>query len=125
MMKRLNIPMILGGLACIPATFNQTRRGSILVSIVFISLLVSAASFINYKIKVPSCGKYLSFIIGVLVSEMLLFVYWGARYGYDDGYGIWFSFDIDIIECLAVSLIGCIAIATLSLLNKYIPAHNQ
>jgi len=119
-MKRLNIPMILAGLACVPATFHQTRRGSFLLAIVFICLLVSIAFFINHRLKIQGSRKYLSFVLGALVSEIALLFYWGMRHGYDDGYGFSFSFHISIMEFLAFSLVGCITIAILNLLKNLI-----
>ena len=119
-MKRLNIPMILSGLACLPATFYETRRGANLLSIVFICLLVTTAFFINQSMKVQSNRKYLSFILGALVSEILLLVYWGMRYGFDDGYGFSFNFQLLIMEFIAITVIGCSSIAILNLLTKLI-----
>jgi hypothetical protein len=119
-MKKLNITMILAGLACVPATFHQTRKGSFILSLVFICVLVSIAFFINHRLKIQGYIKYPSFVLGALVSEIVLSVYWGMMYGYDDGYGFSFSLQIFIMEFLAISLVGCMAIAILNLLKKLI-----
>jgi UDP-N-acetylmuramyl pentapeptide phosphotransferase/UDP-N-acetylglucosamine-1-phosphate transferase len=118
-MKRLNIPIVLAGLACLPTTYSQTRGGSLLVSIVLICLLVSAGFFIDYRMKVRSNWHYMSFILGALVSEAVFFGYWGLRHGYSDGYGFRFNFQISLIEFLAISIIGCATIAIFSQVMKH------
>jgi hypothetical protein len=70
--------------------------------------------------KIQSNRKYLSFILGALVSEILLLAYWGMRYGFDDGYGFSFNFQLLIMEFIAISVIGCTSIAILNLIIKLI-----
>ena len=118
--KRMNIPIILAGLACLPATYSQTRGGSLLVSIVYICLLVTAALFINYRMKIQNYRNYMSFILGALVSDVVFFIYWGMKYGNNDGYGVGFNFQMILVEFIAISLVGCTSIPVLTQIMKHI-----
>jgi hypothetical protein len=119
-MKRLNIPFMLAGLASLPATYTQTRGGSFLLSIGFICLIVAAAIFITHKMNIRGKRIYLSFILGALTSEIVLFGYWGVRTGYNDGYGLGFNFQLMAIEFLSLSLVGCTVIAILIQIMKHL-----
>jgi hypothetical protein len=121
----MNLPLFFAGLACLPATFYETRRGTLLLSLLFIISLVIAALIINRKLKITIIRFYSSFVFGSLLSEIALMVYCGLEYGYNNGYGFKFNLSLAVMEFLAIAVVGCISIATLNQLLKRITSRTS
>jgi len=115
--KNILIPLLISGILSIPATFQQTRSGSFLFASIFTFLLVLGGYLVSETKgkKIPQI--LISFILGVIISEILFIAYWGVTHNFNYDKGIIFYAYIGALEVGFLSVIGVVSLMILKLLK--------
>lgn len=122
MWHRPLVVALLAGLACLPASFAFTREGKLIVSLVVVAA-IGAASTVVARVPFPEHIKprlppmVLMFVVGVLVSEVVMFTHYYLTDGYNDpklGVGV----AVAIVEFGTVAAVGAIAMVLAFLIAR-------
>lgn len=117
-MSTNRIPLVVSGLASVPTAFYFWGSASIGFGAICLVILASIGYLFsgNLRKNLYECIKL--FVFGAAISELLLLVFWGVRFDYDDGYGLGFALVVGLLQFLCISIIGVMTIYALSFLAK-------
>lgn len=113
MRHRPLVVALLGGLACLPATYGLTREGEVIVSLVVVAAIGAASAVVACAvfpagIRPRLLPVLLMFVVGAVVSEVVMFTHYYLTDGYNDpklGVGI----AVAIVELGSLIAVGAIA----------------
>ncbi len=112
----------LAGASCLLATYSLTREGSIpfalmVVTIIGVTSGLIAVALSGVKNNLRIGLLTLSFVIGVLISEVVTFTHYYLTYGYQDpkfGVGV----AVSVLEFGAIAIVGGLAMLAAALVTK-------
>lgn len=104
---------ILAGASCLLATYSQTREGSIPLALMFVVMIGCACGLIAVTLKGDKRNLHiglitLSFVIGALISEIVVFTHYYFTYGYrDPKLGVGEA--VSVLEFCVIAIVGGLA----------------
>ena len=112
----------LAGASCLLATYSLTREGSIPFALMVVAIIGGASGLIaaalsGVKNNLRIWLLTLSFVIGVLISEVVTFTHYYLTYGHQDpklGVGV----AVSVLEFGAIAIVGGLAMLAAALVTK-------
>jgi len=105
--------VVLAGASCLLATYNLSREGSILLSLVVVAVIGATSGAIAMVLcgeKIPHFGRILlAFVTGAMLSETSVFVHYYITYGHQDP-KLSVGIAVSIIEFGVISVTGILAL---------------
>lgn len=115
MNKAILIPLLISGVLSIPATFQLTRSGSFLFASILVFILFLGGYLVS-ETKGKKISKILvSFVLGVLISEIFFIGYWGVTHNFHFDKGIIFYAYIGALEVGFLTIVGFVSLMLLKL----------
>jgi len=112
----------LAGASCLLATYSLTREGSILFALMVVAIIGVACGLIAVALSGVKSNLRIglltsSFVIGVLISEVVAFMYYYLTYGYQDpklGAGV----AVSVLEFGTIAIVGGLTMLAAALVAK-------
>lgn len=112
----------LAGASCLLATYSLTREGSIPFALVVVAVIGIACGLIAVALSGVKSNLHIglltsSFVIGVLISEVVAFTHYYLTYGYQDpklGAGV----AVSVLEFGTIAIVGGLTMLAAALLAK-------
>ena len=117
--------VLLAGASCLPATYNLSRRGDIVLA-VLVTAIIGAATGVLATVfagepKMNFGRLVTAFVAGILLSETASFAHYYTTYGYHDP-KLSVGIGVSVVEFGVISAIGSFAlIVTMWIMKPYNP----
>lgn len=101
----------IAGLVCLPATYNFTKEGNIVMSLVIVGLFgcISGVLAATQANRPKTLSLLLSFVAGALISQVIFFAHYYYNYGHKDPKLV-VGEAVAIIQFGVISVVGGLAL---------------